>query len=179
MGASAVLLFARPTSPLAQPWPILAGNLLFAYVGVTAALLIPSPLIAPAVAISMATGLMAVFRCTRPPSGPSRSRRYSTAQHCMRQAIIFLLFPVLLNSTLITLAALAYNDLTGVSYPHKADASAHPHPQARLLVVTEADFEAVLTDYGETLDIDREDFQRIYEELVGRAEERRKETASR
>ena len=89
-----------------------------------------------------------------------------------------MIVPVLLDSVLITLAALTYNNLTGVSYPHRAHAPAHPHPPARPLIITDADFDAVLADYGETLDIDREDLQNIYEELVGRAEERSKETAS-
>ena len=34
MGASAVLLFAVPASPLAQPWPIIGGNTISALVGV-------------------------------------------------------------------------------------------------------------------------------------------------
>jgi CBS domain-containing membrane protein len=178
MGASAVLLFALPASPLAQPWSILAGNLLSAFVGVTAALLIPSPLIAAAVATGVATGLMAVLRCTHPPSGAVALTAVLGGPSVLAAGYHFLLVPVLLNSILLTLSALVYNNLTGVSYPHKAHAPAHPHLPARPLVVTEADFDAVLTDYGEALDIDREDLRRIYEELVGRAEERRKETAS-
>ncbi|MFD0934412.1 HPP family protein, partial [Methylobacterium trifolii] len=35
MGASAVLLFVVPASPLAQPWSILGGNLVAALVGVS------------------------------------------------------------------------------------------------------------------------------------------------
>ena len=34
MGASAVLLFAVPASPLAQPWSIVGGNVMAALVGV-------------------------------------------------------------------------------------------------------------------------------------------------
>ncbi|WP_249292971.1 HPP family protein, partial [Achromobacter ruhlandii] len=34
MGACAVLLFAAPASPLAQPWPIMAGNIVSALIGV-------------------------------------------------------------------------------------------------------------------------------------------------
>ncbi|MFN9503448.1 MAG: HPP family protein [Rubrivivax sp.] len=30
MGASAVLLFAVPSSPLAQPWPVMVGNVMSA-----------------------------------------------------------------------------------------------------------------------------------------------------
>ncbi|KAG1308120.1 hypothetical protein G6F62_015100 [Rhizopus arrhizus] len=41
MGASAVLLFAAPASPLAQPWSILAGNLVSALIGVFCAQMIP------------------------------------------------------------------------------------------------------------------------------------------
>ncbi len=87
----------------------------------------------------------------------------------------FLLIPVLLNSALLTAAALFYNNLTGISYPHRAHAPAHPHPTSRKLTITDADIDAVLTDYGETLDVGREDLKRIYEELVGRADERQGE----
>ena len=43
MGASAVLLFGVPNSPLAQPRSIVGGNALAATVGVCAGLLIPDP----------------------------------------------------------------------------------------------------------------------------------------
>ena len=47
MGASAVLLFAAPASPLAQPWSIMAGNLVSALIGVTCARAIPDPGLPP------------------------------------------------------------------------------------------------------------------------------------
>ena len=40
MGASAVLLFLLPASPLAQPWAILGGNLVSALIGVSCAKLL-------------------------------------------------------------------------------------------------------------------------------------------
>lgn len=43
MGASAVLLFAVPASPLAQPWSMVGGNLVGALVGVTCARFIEAP----------------------------------------------------------------------------------------------------------------------------------------
>src|SRR3954454_23764 len=46
MGASAVLLFAVPASPLAQPWPIIGGNTIYALVGVLVAKAVSDPLIA-------------------------------------------------------------------------------------------------------------------------------------
>ncbi|MCK4587067.1 MAG: HPP family protein, partial [Gammaproteobacteria bacterium] len=41
MGASAVLLFVVPTSPLAQPWPFVGGHLVSALLGVCCAKWIP------------------------------------------------------------------------------------------------------------------------------------------
>ncbi len=40
-GASAVLLFGVPSSPLAQPWSIVGGNVLSALIGVTVGMLVP------------------------------------------------------------------------------------------------------------------------------------------
>ena len=50
MGASAVLLFATPTSPLAQPWSIIGGNVCAALIGITCAVFISDPVMAAAVA---------------------------------------------------------------------------------------------------------------------------------
>src|SRR4051812_13177195 len=52
MGASAVLLFAVPASPLAQPWSIVGGNLVASLVGVAVASWITDPFLASALAIS-------------------------------------------------------------------------------------------------------------------------------
>lgn len=46
MGASAVLLFGVPSSPLAQPRSIVGGNVLSALIGVTVGLLVPDTAIA-------------------------------------------------------------------------------------------------------------------------------------
>ena len=54
MGASSVLLFALPSSPLAQPWSIVGGNIIAALTGVSFALLFPHNL-------SLAASLAAMF----------------------------------------------------------------------------------------------------------------------
>ena len=40
MGAAVVLLFAIPHSPLSQPWPVFAGNIISAIIGVSCAYII-------------------------------------------------------------------------------------------------------------------------------------------
>ncbi|UUZ55438.1 HPP family protein [Massilia sp. H-1] len=62
MGASAVLLFCLPASPLAQPWAVIGGNLVSALVGVACARLLPDPLLA-ALAGGMAWPSPSCSRC--------------------------------------------------------------------------------------------------------------------
>lgn len=66
MGASAVLLFAVPASPLAGPWNAMVGNVLSALVGVGCASWISSPIWAGATAVALAVGVMGLCRCTHP-----------------------------------------------------------------------------------------------------------------
>ncbi len=69
MGASTVLLFAVPASPLAQPWSILGGNTIAALIGVGVRMLVPDPMLASAMAGATAILAMLVLRCLHPPSG--------------------------------------------------------------------------------------------------------------
>ena len=69
MGASAVLLFAVPASPIAQPWSFVGGNLISATIGVSCSQFISDPVLAAAAAIAFALCAMFAFRCVHPPSG--------------------------------------------------------------------------------------------------------------
>src|SRR3546814_5530683 len=69
LGASAVLVFAVPASPLAQPWPVIGGNLLSAAVGIFMGQVVGTPLIAAGMAAGAAIALMSLGRCLHPPGG--------------------------------------------------------------------------------------------------------------
>src|SRR3989344_1664855 len=69
LGASAVLVFGMPSSPLAQPWPVLGGSTLSALVGAVCSAFIPDPALAGAVAVGLAIALMVPLRCLHPPGG--------------------------------------------------------------------------------------------------------------
>jgi len=69
MGASAVLLFCLPASPLAQPWPSLAGNTVSALIGVGCYQLLGETGMALALAGLLAIGAMFLLRCLHPPGG--------------------------------------------------------------------------------------------------------------
>src|SRR5688572_23790908 len=63
MGASAVLLFCLPASPLAQPWSVVGGNTLSALVGIGCASWIAQPDLAAAAAVALAIAAMLALRC--------------------------------------------------------------------------------------------------------------------
>ena len=58
MGASAIILFALPQSPLAQPWALIGGNLVAGLVGVTCAQWLGHGGLAIALAVALSLGLM-------------------------------------------------------------------------------------------------------------------------
>ncbi len=172
MGASAVLLFGVPASPLAQPWSIIGGNIISAFVGVAAAQWIGTPLLAAAAAVGGALAAMSLLRCVHPPGGAVALTAVLGGAHITALGYGFALAPVGLNSLLLALTALAYNNATGRSYPHHAHSPAHPHPPVTRLALDPADLEEVLTDYGETIDISRGDLEALFQELLGRAQHR-------
>ncbi|WAJ29809.1 HPP family protein [Antarcticirhabdus aurantiaca] len=173
MGASAVLLFAVPASPLAQPWSILGGNLVASLVGVTVARLVPDPGLAAALAITLAIAIMMALRCLHPPSGAVALTAVLGGEGIRALGYGFVVWPILANSALMLGAALLFNNATGRRYPHAAPSApvergtADPPPTARL-GFTSADLDAVLAEFDQVIDVDRSDLEAI----LRRAEQR-------
>lgn len=68
LGASALLVFALPGSPMAQPWAVIAGNTVSALIGISCFHLIGQPLIALSAAAALSILGMFVLRCLHPPA---------------------------------------------------------------------------------------------------------------
>lgn len=178
MGASAVLLFAVPSSPLAQPWSILGGNIVAAMVGVTTALLITDPFLASAVAIGVAIAAMMTLRCLHPPSGAIALTAVLGGPAIHGLGYGFVIWPVAGNSLVLLLIALAFNNLTGRRYPHAAKPAAADHGTTdpasfQRIGFTSADLDDVLKEYDEFLDIDRDDLETILRRTELRSYRRR------
>ncbi|MDQ0318939.1 CBS domain-containing membrane protein [Pararhizobium capsulatum DSM 1112] len=166
MGASAVLLFAVPSSPLAQPWPVVGGNLIAALTGVTIALLLPNVFLASAVAIGVAIALMMTLRCLHPPSGAIALTAVLGGPAIRELGYGYVLWPVAGNTIILLLIALLYNNLTGRPYPHALRHTAADHktsdpPVAERVGFTTEDLDSVLAEYDEVIDIDRDDLAEI------------------
>lgn len=179
MGASAVLVFAVPASPLAQPWSLFGGNLVSALVGVTCAMLIPDPAAAAAFAVALAIGAMFLLRCLHPPGGAVAFTAVLGGPAVTGLGYGFAFSPVAVNSLFLVLAALVFNNLLRHHrYPHQA----HPHgnrhgtsdpsPTGRL-GFTREDLAAAIKDYDELLDVSEDDLEEIFRNVELRAFRRR------
>lgn len=174
MGASAVLLFGVPASPLAQPWSILGGNLVAAVVGVTCATYIASPVVAAAAAVGVAIALMFTFRCVHPPSGAVALTAVlgGPAVHALGYG--FVLEPIAVQSVVLLGAAIGYHALTGHRYPHAMRAQAPARPvNAQAIPVTTADAEKALARRSELLDISADDLASLLRDTQREAFARR------
>lgn len=66
-GATSVLLFAVPNSPLAQPWSAIVGNTVAALVGVAVCLIVGDPVARIALAVGLAITATILCRAVHPP----------------------------------------------------------------------------------------------------------------
>ena len=133
MGATAVLLFAAPASPLAQPWQVVVGNVSSAGVGVVAAKAVDDVLLAGSVAVGVAIGLMMLLRCVHPPGGACALFTAVGGPAVASEGFFFAVSPVAVNTVLLLLVATAVNNLTGRPYPHVPEPTgAVPGPRGRV-----------------------------------------------
>ena len=121
LGASVLLVFALPQSPMAQPWALIAGNTLSALIRIGCFHLICELLSALPMAAALSILGMFKLRCLHPPAaavalivifGEIGSFRYA-------------LFPVMVDSILLILVGATYSNLTGRPYPNKPPAEDH------------------------------------------------------
>lgn len=162
MGATAVLVFAVPASPMAQPWAVVAGNTLSALVGVACVLWLgPTPW-AAALAVGAAIALMLALRCLHPPGGAS-------ALLVVLSGVsdpAFAWNPVLINALLMVAGGMAFNTATGRPYPHPQVTDTAPDDE-------DAALDAVLARYNQVLDISRDDLKALLHDVQWQEQQRR------
>jgi CBS domain-containing membrane protein len=182
VGASAVLLFALPASPLAQPWSAIGGNVVSGLVGAACVRWlgdsVPLPLLS-GIAVGGAIAGMFAMRCLHPPGGAVALTTVIGGPAVHAAGFAFPLVTVLVNTSLLALMAIVYNNLTGRRYPHTQQA-VHPNlhatkdaaPTVRLGFKPE-DLDAVLKQYNQVLDISRDDLESLFMQTEQRAYQRR------
>ncbi len=111
-GASCVLKFAVPASPLSQPANVVGGHLISALLGLLLHFTMPGHFAVAGLAVGLAVMGMMFMRIVHPPAGATALVGYSVATSWS-----FLLFPVLTGSALLVLIAAIFHKLNGTVYP--------------------------------------------------------------
>ncbi len=171
MGASAVLVFGVPASPLAQPWAVVGGNVLSALVGVACARYIPHPVVAAACAAAGAISVMLACRCLHPPGGAAALTAVLGAPALAPLGYAFAYGPVLVNALALTAFGVAYNTATRRPYPHRQIAPAAPPPARPGF--TSADLDVVLAHHNALIDVARDELEDLLHEAELQAHRRR------
>jgi CBS-domain-containing membrane protein len=105
-GATSVLIFGVPDSPLAQPRNVIGGNLLAARVSLMILHLFGASPIAMGMAVSIAIGIMQFTGTVHPPSGAVALVVMMTKPDWQ-----FLLTPAFEGSVILVLCAVIFNNL--------------------------------------------------------------------
>lgn len=109
MGATAVLLFAVPHGPLSQPWALLGGHLISAFIGVTCAVMISDLALATSLAVGVAIRAMYQFKCIHPPGGATAFIAVMGGEAIRDLGYVYVLCPVLLNAGVMFALAVIVN----------------------------------------------------------------------
>jgi len=170
-GATSVLIFAVPNSPLAQPWSVVVGNTLAAVVGVATVQLVEDPALRIALSVGLSILVLSLARAVHPPAGAVAMTAAMNPDAVRELGFRFALAPVALGSVLLVVIAIAYARMTGRRYPfrHFDDESAHrtaDHPAVERLGLTEDELTDILRRYRQSLNLGVEDLAR----LIGAAE---------
>lgn len=118
-GASAVLAFGAPHSPLAQPRNLVGGHFVSALVGVSCGLLLPEPLwLAAALAVSTAVAFMHLSKTLHPPGGATALIAVTGGEGIRQLGYLYALVPCLAGACLMLGIALVTNNLAAARrYP--------------------------------------------------------------
>lgn len=170
-GASSVLLFAVPNSPLAQPWSAIVGNTVAALVGVAVCFLVADPALRIALAVGLAITATILCRAVHPPAGAVAMTAAMSPDAIAHLGFWFALTPIGVGTVSLVLLATLYARLTGRHYPFRQfdDPSNHGtndrNPMERLGLSEEA-LTGILERYRQSFNLGVEDLAR----LIGAAE---------
>lgn len=167
LGASTVILFALPHSPLAQPWSLVGGLLLSALIGYGCGYWVQPTWLAIGLALGLSIWLTALLRCMHPPGGAMAVVFAVAAQ----QHTVSLL-TALLNTAAALIAVLAINNLMpGRRYPQCVP---HRPPTVRppRRSIRHDDLQHALEKLDTYLDVSEDDLVTIYDLATAHAHRR-------
>jgi CBS-domain-containing membrane protein len=173
MGASAVLLFAVPHGPLAQPWPVAGGHLVSAAVGISCAKLIPDVLFAASLAVGLSIGAMHYLRCIHPPGGATALSAVVGGTAIQDIGYQYMITPVALNVLVILAVAFLFNyPFIWRRYPAALKTRTTQQVGDRHTAIAHEDLVYALSEVNSFIDISERDLLMIYDLATHRSSAR-------
>lgn len=130
LGASAVLIFMTPASPVARPWSVVVGNGLAAVCAVALLRAGLPPLVTLALAAFLAMVAMAFARALHPPGGAVAVATVLAASPDHMPGLSHVLVTVILGSALLVVFGVVFHRATARRYPFRPSPIAPPAPPA-------------------------------------------------
>ncbi len=111
-GASAVLLFGTHLSPLAQPYNILVGHVVSAFVGVTVfQILGQADWMSASLAVAGAIAVMQLSRSIHPPGGATALIAVIGSEQIHELGYMYVVIPVFAGAMIMLIVALIMNNI--------------------------------------------------------------------
>ncbi len=162
MGASAVILFIIPHSPLAQPWPFLGGQLISAVIGVACAQWFSDIAIASACAVGGSIFAMLLLRCLHPPSAATAITPILAGDPIISLGYGFVLMPVGLNVMVMLVMAIFINRwLLKHDYPILSDNGTAMVKPAQQTGISNQDLKQALENMDMFMDVSAGDLRKL------------------
>ncbi len=167
MGATAVLLFAVPQGALSQPWAVIGGHVLSAFVGVSCQQLVPDQTWTPALAVGLAVIAMHYLRCMHPPGGATALAAVIGGAEIYKLQYFYVVAPILVNVASILLMAIVFNMFfPWRRYPAHLTRRQIVKPSLaaeRQFELTQEDFSAAMEQLNSYVDITAENLTQLLE----------------
>jgi len=169
MGASAVILFIMPGSPLAQPWPLVGGHLISAVIGITCARLFADTIMASACASGGSVFAMLLLRCLHPPAAATALTPIIAGDPVNFMNYSFVLMPVGINVAIMLVMSIVINRwvlrYAYPSVPQAEDSKKHRHSAiiqpAQRTGISEQDLDLALENMDMFLDVSKSDLSKL------------------
>ncbi|WP_209835588.1 HPP family protein [Ruegeria sp. HKCCE3926] len=165
-GATSVLLFAVPNSPLAQPWSAVVGNTVAALVGVAVCMTIADSALRVALAVGLAITATILCRALHPPAGAVAMTAALNPEAIAQLGFWFALAPIAVGTCVLVILATVYARITGRRYPFRQfddpsnNQSEEKNPSERL-GLSEEELAGILERYRHSFNLGVEDLARL------------------
>ncbi|KIQ71187.1 HPP family protein [Wenxinia marina] len=160
LGATAVLVFCVPNSPLAQPWSAVAGNVTASLVALAVVTLVPPPA-AATVAVGAAIAAMMLIRALHPPGGAVALLTALDPAPVQEAGPLFALLPVGLTTAALVLVAMVWNRATGRRYPFRLPAETNAAEPAPRLGLSTEELGSLLSRFNQATNLGVADLGRL------------------